>query len=607
MEACASRPAQAAQQPSRQRSHDTARRPLLPPPPQRQRRQRQAVQPSGALLPEHLDAFTSGVHHLLTLAYEPIVLPCSSMNCGDMTYRSTLDPVLRMEEKGINPQGLALLAAAAFYLTRRPGVLSGFFDTYFQAPMQARAAKVYCKEDFDMGKKLATGGFGTVYKATLEEDGRAKPVIVKKATEFGEAEAWMNERMMRVAPKAAAQFITAFSDGKGAVGDSTWLVWDYEGDFTLADLMQKKEFPYNLEQALFGRELNIPKGPERKAAIIRVALQQLVQCLEKAHGVGIVHRDIKPQNCILSERDSCIKLIDFGAAADLRIGLNYVPNQYLLDPRYAPPQQYIMSKLTPRAPPAPVAALLSPVLWQLNAPDRFDMYSVGVVLLQMAFPLLRGDNTLITFNKLLAEQYGWNLAAWRQALERRGDKAYSEGFAVLDADGGAGWELLCSLIQYDPSKRLSAAQTLRHPWFGVGLPMKALSSTVASLGKAAGSVLESVDDDWLQRRVSRNGTRESGGFTEAYLSEEGLTADSRKRGDDDLPESVANSSSTIAWWQSRQAEVEARLILRRVKAGKVAKPVGEIPANGNGNVNGNAKKAVGKLRLFDMVGGKGNK
>jgi hypothetical protein len=48
----------------------------------------------------------------------------------------------------------------------------------------------------------------------------------------------MNERMMRVAPKAAAQFITAFSDGKGAVGDSTWLVWDYEGDYTLADLMQ---------------------------------------------------------------------------------------------------------------------------------------------------------------------------------------------------------------------------------------------------------------------------------------------------------------------------------------------------------------------------------
>ena len=33
-----------------------------------------------------------------------------------------------------------------------------------------------------------------------------------------------------------------------------------------------------------------------------------------------MHRDVKPQNCILSEQDSKIKLIDFGAAADLRIG-----------------------------------------------------------------------------------------------------------------------------------------------------------------------------------------------------------------------------------------------------------------------------------------------
>ena len=178
----------------------------------------------------------------------------------------------------------------------------------------------------------------------------------------------MNERMMRAAPKAAAEFITAFSDGEGQLGDSTWLVWAYEGDYTLSDLMQararcgaeraagrvcwgagelwvcvsgrwrdaarargdrmrsalppwarrcpvggrescsgrgrgcpadhnplgrvvsacaqKKEFPYNLEQSLFGRELNIPRGPERKAAILRVATQQLLECLEACHAVG---------------------------------------------------------------------------------------------------------------------------------------------------------------------------------------------------------------------------------------------------------------------------------------------------------------------------------
>lgn len=28
-----------------------------------------------------------------------------------------------------------------------------------------------------------------------------------------------------------------------------------------------------------------------------------------------------------------VKLIDLGAAADLRVGINYVPNEYLMDPR----------------------------------------------------------------------------------------------------------------------------------------------------------------------------------------------------------------------------------------------------------------------------------
>lgn len=29
------------------------------------------------------------------------------------------------------------------------------------------------------------------------------------------------------------------------------------------------------------------------------------------------------------------KIIDLGAAADLRVGINYVPNEFLLDPRSA--------------------------------------------------------------------------------------------------------------------------------------------------------------------------------------------------------------------------------------------------------------------------------
>ena len=44
--------------------------------------------------------------------------------------------LLRMEQKGINPQGLALLAAIIAYLSATPGVLTGALDYYVLAPLQ---------------------------------------------------------------------------------------------------------------------------------------------------------------------------------------------------------------------------------------------------------------------------------------------------------------------------------------------------------------------------------------------------------------------------------------------------------------------------------------
>ena len=65
-----------------------------------------------------------------------------------------------------------------------------------------------------------------------------------QANEFGEAEVWMNERLMRSAPKGFASFVTAFegapSGNRATAGKPAplWLVWRYEGNFTLADLMK---------------------------------------------------------------------------------------------------------------------------------------------------------------------------------------------------------------------------------------------------------------------------------------------------------------------------------------------------------------------------------
>lgn len=61
--------------------------------------------------------------------------------------------------------------------------------------------------------------------------------------------------------------------------------------------------------------------------------------LQALHAAGVVHRDIKPLNIIFSGGDRRFKLIDLGAAADLRTGTNDVPDESILDPAYCPPEQ----------------------------------------------------------------------------------------------------------------------------------------------------------------------------------------------------------------------------------------------------------------------------
>ncbi|XP_023545193.1 serine/threonine-protein kinase STN8, chloroplastic [Cucurbita pepo subsp. pepo] len=378
------------------------------------------------------------------------------------------------------------------YLTARPGVLFGAIDTYLLAPLQLGLYSLIGRRnlkssDFVIGSKLGEGSFGVVYSGAflpknvkienrtskvLELDGKDKVILkkikvgVKGAEKFGEYEEWFNYRLSRAAPETCAEFLGSFvadRENRQFSAGGKWLVWKFEGDQTLGDYMKDRSFPLNLETLMFRRVLQGMNSIERNALIIKQILRQIITSLKKIHDTGIVHRDVKPANLVVTKKGQ-IKIIDFGAATDLRIGKNYVPNLALLDPDYCPPELYVMPEETPSPPPAPIAALLSPILWQLNSPDLFDMYSAGIVLMQMAVPSLRSSAGLKNFNMEI-KNYGYDLNEWRERTRTKPD------LTILDLDSRRGWDLATKLISERGSLRrgrLSASAALRHPYFLLG-------------------------------------------------------------------------------------------------------------------------------------------
>eukprot|EP00466_Bigelowiella_natans_P010672 jgi/Bigna1/134507/aug1.25_g9215 len=345
---------------------------------------------------------------------------------------------------------LGLLGAA--YLTARPGVLQAAFDKLVRTPISVASEKLTFRlkaDDISLTNQIGMGGFGAVYKATPRTRSQlAQELVVKKvrlteeyAREAGDVEIYMNRRVTRGAPNAAAQFLGTVDYGtEGSSTYQRWLVWKYDGEETLEDVIKARDFPLNMEERLFGDRLKNMDVEDKCQLIIKKLMYQLISCLSSLHSIGVCHRDVKPEN-ILVTPSGALKMIDLGAgvvvaaaaataaaaandddnnddnddddddnddddgaSVDLRNGFNYYPNFTLLDPGYAAPETFVMPESTPSPPAEPLAVLLSPFLWLFNKPDRFDMYSAGIVMLQMLLPRMRTRSGLKEFNNAMSSQ-----------------------------------------------------------------------------------------------------------------------------------------------------------------------------------------------------------
>lgn len=153
-------------------------------------------------------------------------------------------------------------------------------------------------EHYEIVRKLGAGGSGVVYLAT--DTLLQRPVVLKILRAGLLSAQQMRSTVLREARLASAiehPNVCAIYE-VGETGDEGYIVMQY--------------VPGQSIDQLIGR------GPGTPQLVLSVGIQ-IADGLQAAHGLGIFHRDLKPQNVMLTE-GGLVKILDFGLARRLTPG-----------------------------------------------------------------------------------------------------------------------------------------------------------------------------------------------------------------------------------------------------------------------------------------------
>ncbi len=228
--------------------------------------------------------------------------------------------------------------------------------------LQDPAANLGTLGNYDLVDKLGEGSMGTVYKAchwttrqivaikVMPSTIARKPMLLKRF-----------EQEFRIANRVDHPNVVRVLEYSGR-GSEPFLVMEFVDGYALGDRLDRE------------KRLG-------EAEAVRI-ITQVAEGLHHAHQLGLLHRDVKPDN-ILVTADGVAKLTDLGLAKEMDAAAELTrTGTGLGTPNFMAPEQFRNAK---------------------NADVRCDVYSLGATLYQMVtgeLPFGTGDPVRILMGKM---------------------------------------------------------------------------------------------------------------------------------------------------------------------------------------------------------------
>lgn len=182
-------------------------------------------------------------------------------------------------------------------------------------------------ERYRLESLLSTGGMGVLFRGLDVTNGT--PVAVKTlkpafALEPERVARFLRETSIaeRVRHPNVARMLGASSDDSGA-------------PFLILELLEGHTLEHELER----------RGTLPLVDVIAIVLP-IMCALEAAHGLGVIHRDVKPSNIFLSATGP--KLLDFGIAKSSDAAFETQTGVFVGSPGYVAPEQALYAECSPQ-------------------------------------------------------------------------------------------------------------------------------------------------------------------------------------------------------------------------------------------------------------------